>query len=119
MKSVLLLFVNLLLLLFATITQSIVIDMTMSNVDEILKNNRVVFVNFYADWCHFSQQLKPIFAKASENFAHLPQGQVVWASVDCPQHAELGQRYMVNKYPTLKVFVNGELAHKEYRFGLV
>lgn len=92
--------------------------MTMSNVDETIKNNRVVFVNFYADWCHFSQQLKPIFAQASENFAHYPPGDVVWASVDCQQNAELGQRYMVNKYPSLKVFVNGELAHKEYRFEI-
>ena len=30
--------------------------------------NEVVFVNFYADWCRFSQQLKPIYAQASENF---------------------------------------------------
>ena len=31
------------------------------NINSILGSNELVFVNFYADWCHFSQILKPIF----------------------------------------------------------
>lgn len=34
-------------------------------------SNEVVFVNFYADWCRFSQQLKPIYLEASEKFTVL------------------------------------------------
>lgn len=28
----------------------------------------IVFVNFYADWCRFSQHLMPIFEEASNRF---------------------------------------------------
>lgn len=31
-------------------------------------SNEVVFVNFYADWCRFSQLLMPIFEEASGQF---------------------------------------------------
>ncbi|VDL83948.1 unnamed protein product [Nippostrongylus brasiliensis] len=59
-----------------------VVQLDSSNFDTITKSNEVVFVNFYADWCRFSQMLKPIFAQASERFQNLPQGKVVWGSVD-------------------------------------
>lgn len=29
----------------------------------------IILINFYADWCRFSQQLKPIFEKAAETMA--------------------------------------------------
>ena len=45
-------------------------------------------MNFYADWCRFSQQLKPIYAQASENFKDYPQGKVAWASVDADRQRE-------------------------------
>jgi thiol-disulfide isomerase/thioredoxin len=63
----------------------------------LLESSEIVFVNFYADWCRFSQQLKwvyykliilsklffrPIFAEASEKFKDKPTQAVVWASVD-------------------------------------
>ncbi|VDP11633.1 unnamed protein product [Heligmosomoides polygyrus] len=89
------------------LTLGSVIPLDTSNFDTIMKSNEVVFVNFYADWCRFSQMLKPIFAQASEKFQNLPQGKVVWASVDADAQ--------VNKYPTLKLFRNGEIVRKEYR----
>lgn len=39
----------------------------------------------------------------------------------CPSDlflADIGQKYMVNKYPTLKLFRNGEMIKKEYRYFL-
>ncbi|WKX90568.1 hypothetical protein Q1695_009423 [Nippostrongylus brasiliensis] len=92
-----------------------VVQLDSSNFDTITKSNEVVFVNFYADWCRFSQMLKPIFAQASERFQNLPQGKVVWGSVDADAQAELATRFQVNKYPTLKLFRNGEIVRKEYR----
>ncbi|VDM60745.1 unnamed protein product [Angiostrongylus costaricensis] len=77
-----------------------VVQLDTSNFDAITKSNDIVFVNFYADWCRFSQMLKPIFAEASEKFQIL---------------AELASRFQVNKYPTLKLFRNGEVVRKEYR----
>ncbi|KJH48607.1 thioredoxin [Dictyocaulus viviparus] len=92
-----------------------VVQLDTSNFDAITKSNDIVFVNFYAEWCRFSQMLKPIFAQASQKFQNLPQGKVVWGAVDADRQAELATRFQVNKYPTLKLFRNGEIVRKEYR----
>ncbi|CAJ0962712.1 unnamed protein product, partial [Mesorhabditis belari] len=92
-----------------------VVPLDNNNIDVVLKSNDVVFVNFYAEWCRFSQMLKPIYAEAAEKFKEYPTGKIVWASVDSDQQPDLAQRYSVNKYPTLKLFRKGELVKKEYR----
>ncbi|XP_064195917.1 endoplasmic reticulum resident protein 44 [Anguilla rostrata] len=87
------------------------------NIDEILNNAGVALVNFYADWCRFSQMLHPIFEEASnvvrEEYPDLTQ--VVFARVDCDQHSDIAQRYRISKYPTLKLFRNGMMMKREYR----
>ncbi|KAK6015980.1 thioredoxin, partial [Ostertagia ostertagi] len=50
-----------------------------------------------------------------DDSANLPQGKVVWASVDADAQAGLATRFQVSKYPTLKLFRNGEIVRKEYR----
>lgn len=50
--------------------------------------NELVFVNFYADWCRFSQMLKPIFLEASEKFKDAAPGKIMWASVDADKNSE-------------------------------
>ncbi|XP_046906122.1 endoplasmic reticulum resident protein 44 [Hypomesus transpacificus] len=87
------------------------------NIDDILNNAGVSLVNFYADWCRFSQMLHPIFEEAS-NVAreeYPDASQVVFARVDCDQHSDIAQRYRISKYPTLKLFRNGMMMKREYR----
>uniref|UniRef100_A0AAQ4NS50 Endoplasmic reticulum protein 44 n=1 Tax=Gasterosteus aculeatus aculeatus TaxID=481459 RepID=A0AAQ4NS50_GASAC len=87
------------------------------NIDDILNNAGVALVNFYADWCRFSQMLHPIFEESSnivrEEFPETKQ--VVFARVDCDQHSDIAQRYRITKYPTLKLFRNGMMMKREYR----
>lgn len=33
----------------------------------LLASNELVFINFYADWCRFSNLLQPIFDQAAED----------------------------------------------------
>ncbi|KAA0703327.1 Endoplasmic reticulum resident protein 44 [Triplophysa tibetana] len=100
------------------------------NIDEILiiqlklnhtflstDNAGVAIVNFYADWCRFSQMLHPIFEEASNivREEYPDATQVVFARVDCDQHSDIAQRYRISKYPTLKLFRNGMMMKREYR----
>ncbi|KIH42426.1 thioredoxin [Ancylostoma duodenale] len=88
----------------------------MQNHDQVLNSSQVVFVAFCADWCPFSRRLKPIFEESARVFKREnPNASVVWAIVDSVRQADVGDKYYVNKYPTMKVFVNGELIQKEYR----
>uniref|UniRef100_A0A915BF27 Thioredoxin domain-containing protein n=2 Tax=Parascaris univalens TaxID=6257 RepID=A0A915BF27_PARUN len=110
-------FMAILSLLFVLpLTTGAVTYLDVNNYQPIIKSAQVVFVAFCADWCPFSQRLKPIFEKAAETFAKdNPTASVVWAIVDSVQQAAIADKYFVNKYPTMKVFINGELATKEYR----
>ncbi|XP_072460682.1 endoplasmic reticulum resident protein 44 isoform X1 [Notamacropus eugenii] len=102
--------------IFTPITAEIA-SLDSGNIDEILNNADVALVNFYADWCRFSQMLHPIFEEASnvikEEYPN--KNQVVFARVDCDQHSEIAQRYRISKYPTLKLFRNGMMMKREYR----
>lgn len=51
--------------------------------------NELVFINFYAQWCRFSNLLAPIFDKAADKIrAEFPKpGRIVMAKVDCDQES--------------------------------
>lgn len=93
-----------------------VTELNMQNLEIVLRSAQVVFVAFCADWCPFSRKLKPIFNDAAVKWQdENPNSSVVWAIVDSVAQADVADKYFVNKYPTMKVFINGELIKNEYR----
>lgn len=56
----------------------------------ISASNELVFINFYADWCRFSNLLAPIFDEAADKItAEFPTpGQVVMGKVDCDKESK-------------------------------
>ncbi|XP_059089996.1 endoplasmic reticulum resident protein 44-like [Tigriopus californicus] len=87
------------------------------NVDKVLAENEFVFINFYADWCRFSNMLSPVWdefaEKAEAEFG--PNKNFVIGKIDCDKESSLGTRFHITKYPTLKYVRNGVLAKREYR----
>ncbi|XP_033728307.1 endoplasmic reticulum resident protein 44-like [Pecten maximus] len=94
-----------------------VVQLVSSNIQNILSTNDVVFVNFYADWCRFSQILTPIFLEASNKISEeFPQsGRVVFGKVDADRESTIAAENHISKYPTLKLYRNGQVMKKEYR----
>lgn len=76
-----------------------------------------MFLNFYAEWCRFSNLLQPIFDEAADKVreAFPDAGRVVLGKVDCDQQSEIAQRFHITKYPTLKIVRNGQTTKREYR----
>ncbi|KAF8373060.1 erp-44.2, partial [Pristionchus pacificus] len=108
--------VSLLLSLWVTTIDAEAKYLSMDNHEQIINDHQVVFVAFCADWCPFSRRLKPIFEEAGKKFKEdHPESSAVFGIVDSQAHPALNDKYFVNKYPTMKVFVNGELVTKEYR----
>ncbi|GAB1865300.1 Endoplasmic reticulum resident protein 44 isoform X1 [Camponotus japonicus] len=93
------------------------VSLTYNNIDATLADNELVFINFYAQWCRFSNLLAPIFDKAADKIrAEFPEpGRVVMAKVDCDQETSVASRFHISKYPTLKVIRNGQPTKREYR----
>ena len=70
--------------------------------EKVLKNNKKVLVDFYADWCGPCRMLSPIIEEiAKENDEY----EFVKVNVDdCP---DVSRKYGIMSIPTLIVFENG------------
>ncbi|KAJ0704954.1 putative protein disulfide-isomerase [Helianthus annuus] len=93
----------------AEIDESDVVVLTASNFSDFVEKNRYVMVEFYATWCGHCMALKPEYAAAA---TELKAEEVVLAKVDAGEETELAQKYNVEGYPTLFLFVDG--VHKPY-----
>lgn len=92
------------------------IDLSSGNIDSILASNDIVFINYYANWCRFSQMLQPIYDEFAEKFTRENSNKrVAIAKVDCDAEQTIAQQYNINKYPTLKLYRNGIMMKREYR----
>ena len=51
--------------------------------------NEFVFINFYADWCRFSNMLAPIWDEAAEKISKEFDGKrAIIGKVDCDKHGK-------------------------------
>jgi len=114
-KSFLLLFYY--VFLFSNSVNGNAVQLNSENVDMTLASNELVIINFYADWCRFSEILSPIFEKAAAKVAELypDPGKVVMGKVDCDAETAIASRFQISKYPTIKILINGQPAKREYR----
>ncbi|TKR68494.1 hypothetical protein L596_024471 [Steinernema carpocapsae] len=79
-----------------------VVVLTDKNFDDFLKKNPTILVEFYAPWCGHCKNLAPEYAKAAERLS------VPMAKVDATVETELGTRFGIQGYPTLKFWHNSE-----------
>lgn len=76
--------------------------------DEVLKSDRPVLVDFYAEWCGPCKMLGPVIEELSEELAD----KMLIGKVDIDKDQNLAQQYGIMSVPTLLVFVNGEVVEK-------
>lgn len=58
--------------------------------DHVSASNELVIINFYADWCKFSNILQPIFDEAADKVKveFTEPGRIVFGKVDCDQESK-------------------------------
>jgi thioredoxin 1 len=73
--------------------------------DEVVRSDKPVVVDFYADWCGPCKIIAPIIHKLSEEY----QGKVKFVKVDTDANQELAVQFGIMSIPTVMFFSKGKV----------
>ncbi len=76
----------------------------MSSFKELLSKNKVVLVDFFAEWCGPCKAMAPVLKEVKEELAD----QVAIIKIDVDKNQPLSSTYNVRGVPTLILFVDGQ-----------
>ena len=72
----------------------------------LLQENRVVLVDFFADWCGPCKMLAPVVEKLAAAY----DGKAAVAKVNVDEEGELAMQFGIQSIPALFIFKDGQVA---------
>jgi thioredoxin 1 len=86
------------------------LEITDSNFEElVLKSDKPVLVDFWAEWCGPCRIVGPIVEELSADYA----GKAVVGKVDVDSNPGISMQFGIRNIPTLLVFKNGVIVDKQ------
>jgi thioredoxin 1 len=86
-----------------------VTEFTDSNFEaEVLKSDKPVLVDFWAEWCMPCRMLSPTIEKIAKDYA----GKVKVGKIDTDANRDVSMRYGISAIPTVILFRDGKVAQK-------
>ena len=84
------------------------ITVTKEAIDKLLEDNKLVILDFWAEWCGPCRGFSPVFEAASEKHTDVVFGKV---NVDAEQ--ELAMRFGVRQIPMIVAIRDGKTVHTQ------
>ncbi len=79
------------------------------NFDSIINDSRAVIVDFHALWCGPCKTQAPILKELAAELGD----KVRVIKIDVDQNHEISERFRIQSVPTLAIFKNGKIIHKQ------
>ncbi len=80
-------------------------ELTKKEFDNFIKE-KIVVIDFFADWCMPCLMMAPIIDELSEKF----RGKIKFGKVNVEDNHELSQKFNVSSIPNLIIFKDGKVA---------
>ena len=84
-----------------------VMNVTMSNFDEVKNSEKPVLLDFFAVWCGPCQMVSPLVDSIAEE-----NPQYLVGKINVDEEQQLAQMFDVENIPTLIVMKNGKVVHR-------
>ncbi|MBO5656286.1 MAG: thioredoxin [Rikenellaceae bacterium] len=84
------------------------IEVTTSNIDELLASDKPVMIDFWAVWCGPCRMISPIVDELAAEY----DGKVIIGKCNVDDQAEIAERMKIRNIPTLLFFKGGEQVDK-------
>lgn len=95
-----------------TTEKSIPQSMSMSQYEALLDSDKLVLVDFYAEWCAPCKKMEPYLKKISEDSSN----KVIIIRIDADKNAQLCKDLKVTALPVLKLYKNKQLIWENVGF---
>jgi thioredoxin 1 len=73
--------------------------------DEVVRSDRPVVVDFYADWCGPCKIIEPVIHQLSKEY----DGKVKFVKIDTDDNQELAMQFGIMSIPTVMFFAKGKV----------
>jgi|TARA_B100000959_G_C14928233_1_gene602436 thioredoxin 1 len=84
-----------------------VMELNSSNFDDALLKNKLMLVDFWAEWCGPCKSMHPIFSRMAKKYSH-----VRFARVNIDHSQNIAAKFNVQSIPTFIMFNDGKVAQQ-------